>query len=120
MTDAQPSRQLTEEEWVVLLDVYQTCKKERMSASHPAILSASETLRALAKQGGRTVDPGFRPPSGIHRQIGIFRSLDSPRTNEKVPKLAEAVWLKLSSDPAGCRRLADAIRSKVHESDSGR
>jgi hypothetical protein len=118
MTDKQPSRQLTEEEWVVLLDVYQTYKAERMSANHPAIISVSETLRALARQGGRIIDTGFRPPSGIYRQLEVFRRLDSSRATGKAPHLAEAVWKRLSSDPKGCRMQADSVRAKVLASDS--
>lgn len=118
MTDKQPSRQLTADEWIVLLDVYQTHKAERMSGSHPAIVRASETLRALARQGGRTVEPGFRPPSGIYRQLEVFRRLDSSGASKKVPQLAETVWQRFASDPNSCRKLADAVRAKVHASES--
>jgi hypothetical protein len=119
MTDKPPSRQLTEEEWVILLDVYLTYKEESMSASHPAILRASETLRALAGRGGRMVDPGFRPSSGIYRQLQVFRRLDSSRASGKVPQLAETVWKRLSGDPKGCQMLAEVVRAKVHAAESG-
>ncbi len=103
MTDKQPGRQLTEDEWIILLDLYQTHKAERMSGTHPAIIRASETLRGLAKKSGRIVEPGFRPPSGIYRQLEVFRRLDSSGAANKVPQLAEAVWKKFASDPHSCR-----------------
>jgi hypothetical protein len=115
MPHRQPGRQLTEDEWIVLLDVYQTHRSERISVNHPAILRASETLRALAQQTGRSPDAGFRPPSGLHRQLEVFRRLDPShrRTDRKVPQLAETVWNRLSSDPKACRIMADTIHAKV-------
>jgi hypothetical protein len=122
MSEKQPSRQLTEEEWIVLLDVYQTHKAERMSPQHPAIVAASETLRALGQRAARrTLEPGFRPPSGIYRQLEVFRRLESPRqrVNLKVPQLAEEVWRRFSSDPESCRETADAVRAKAQASRPG-
>jgi hypothetical protein len=116
MPDRPPGRQLTEDEWIVLLDVYQTHRSERISVNHPAIIRASETLRALALQAGRTPDAGFRPPSGLHRQLEVFRRLDPlcQRTDRKVPQLAEAVWKRFSADPQACRMMADTLRAKSH------
>ena len=115
MSNRQPGRQLTEEEWTILLDVYQTHKSERLSPSHPAVLQASETLRLLGQKTARTQDPSFRPPSGLYRQLEAFRHLEpghggSPR---KVPQLAESVWKRFSRDPQACRVMADGIRATL-------
>ena len=117
MSDRQSSRQLTEDEWIVLLDLYQTHRSERLSAKHPTLLNASETLRALGRRNARNEDAGFRPPSGLHHQLSVFRRLDtSPQPSDrKTPHLAENIWRRFSSDPSACRVAADAVRAKVDQ-----
>lgn len=115
MADRHPTRQLSEDEWIVLLDVYQTHRGEPLSAKHPTIVKASETLNALGERDGRRSGPNFRSPSGLQRQIATFKYLDPAHRSgdHKVPPLAESVWRRFSNDPHGCRIAADAIRKKT-------
>lgn len=115
MSSREPGRQLTEEEWIVLLDVYQTHKSERLSPSHPAVLRASETLRLIGQQTARNRGPSFRPPSGLYRQLEAFRRLEPGHggSDRKVPRFAESVWKRFSRDPKACRVTADAIRGRA-------
>ena len=115
MADRHPTRQLSEDEWIVLLDVYQTHRGEPLSAKHPAIVKASETLNALGERDGRRSGPNFRSPSGLQRQITTFKYLDPEyqSADHKVPPLAEKVWTRFSNDPRNCRITADAVRAKA-------
>ena len=59
MTDKQASRQLTHDEWVVLLDVYLTHRNGGLSPKHPAVIEASDVLQALGRREGHSVGPPF-------------------------------------------------------------
>jgi hypothetical protein len=115
MTDRHATRQLSEEEWIVLLDVYLTHGGQALSAKHPAVIKASETLNTLGEQTGRRSGPHFRSPSGLHRQLGVFRRLNPVHRSgdHKVPQLAEEVWKRLANDPRGCRATADGVRTRI-------
>jgi hypothetical protein len=121
MSDRHPSPPLLEEEWVLLLDTYLSHQGKSLSPTHPAIVSASRTLVALAHKAGRKVPPNFRLPEGIRRQMGAFRHLDPAKktSDKKVAEVASSVWKRLSSDPEACRRAADAVRLKVGEGQCG-
>ena len=113
----ESGRQLTEEEWVLLLDIYESNRNVRLSPSHPAILKASVILQALASKQGRALGDNARPPAGLYRQISFFEQLAKPqqKSNRKVPKLAEVIWQKYSNDLPACRAIAKVVRNKAGE-----
>jgi hypothetical protein len=116
MSDRHPSLPLTDEEWIVLLDVYLSHRGQRLPTQHRALLEASDTLIRLGQVMGRSSAPNFRKPDGLRRQLGAFRNLDDQEKtkDEKTAHLATSVWNKFSSDATACRRAADEIRAKAH------
>jgi hypothetical protein len=115
MQDKPSTRQLTEDEWIILLDLHQSHKNETLNAKHPAIVEASMMLNKLGEQTGHRLGDGFRPPSGLHRQLRTFLRLEQPMTASKptIPRLAESVWRRFAKDPAGCHQAAAAIRGRI-------
>ncbi len=115
MNERHRSLRLTEDEWIVLLDIYLTHRGQRLQAQHPALLEASDLLIRLGHVMSRPSAPNFRQPAGLRRQLGAFRNLDDQEQtkNDKTARLASSVWKKFSANANACRLAADTVRSKA-------
>ena len=114
---SQPDRSppLTEEEWIILLDLYLRRRGEAITASDPAVIEASGLLNTLGEQTGRKAGPNFRQPDGIRRELGVFRCLDPlyEGPEQKKAKAAAAVWKLFAEAPEECQPTAQAIRNGI-------
>ena len=115
MINRQPSLQLTEDEWIIPLDVYLSHPARRLTSKHPAISQASLILNALGEADGRPRGLGFLPPSGLHRQVRMFQRLESATGPDKatVLLLASAAWEQPSNNAAECHKAAEAVRARL-------
>ena len=82
MTDQQPSRQLTKDEWILLLDVYLSHSCAELTPKHPEILKASTMLNALVGIDGRVAGPVSVLLVAYIDRSGCFSGFSYPRQNQ--------------------------------------
>ena len=108
-----PRVPLSQDEWLICLDVYLHHRPQLPSSNDDAIIELSNRLRVIGQVVHGRTDISHRPPRGVARRVSEFAYIDpaSRHFNHGVtPTGAKEVWQSWGNQsPAAVKQLANAI-----------
>jgi 5-methylcytosine-specific restriction protein A len=109
------------DELILALDLYLRTRPSPPGKTSREIAQLSRDLKALGQALGNIRNRKFRNPNGVYMKLMDFRRFDPDYTGRGLQQGGhdeEEVWREFASDPARCRRAADAIRAGISDPDS--
>ncbi len=109
------------DEVILAMDLYFRAGRKQLPATHPDVVTLSETLNRLPIHDPASRTATFRNPAGISMILGNFLGVDPDHSAPGLSRnnqLQEKVWVDFANDPDTLRRTAEAIGRVVNDAQS--